>query len=165
MRLFFLFFSILFLSCTENKDSISIEGNWYIGDLATDENEFREGNENFVYQELYINKSQFFHFKSIIGFRKPYYYKIENDTLFLRGNKNEDFESIGKLTFNKKGFSVINKEGPLNFFRLQNVDNTLDKFIKKKDNSYFFEQKGTKYTQGFLDRKNEYYTKLKSKRR
>lgn len=147
-------------SCSVDKNKQNfIEGNWYTSSLEKEvEKEF-----SFVYQELYLSKNQIFYFDNHFGFKKPSYYKIKNDSLFMSFFSEKDYDFVSKIILTNNKFSLIGTKDSLHFFRLKNVKNTLDKFIISNDSILGFKQKGTEFSQGFIERSEEYLLALKNK--
>lgn len=147
-------------SCSiSKKDQNFIEGNWYTSSLEKGV----EKELQFAYQELYLSKNQIFCFDNHLGFKIPSYYKIKEDSLFISFFSNKNFEFLSKIIYTDDKFSLVNKKDSLHFFRLKNVKNTLEKFIIFKDSIFDFEQQGTEFSQGFIDRYEEYLLNLKNK--
>jgi hypothetical protein len=161
MRFFLLIIVIVLTSSCRisKKNQNFIEGNWYTSSLEKGV----EKELQFAYQELYLSKNKIFCFDNYSGFKMPSYYKVKDDSLFLSFFSNKDFEFLSKIIYTDDKFSLVNKKDSLHFFRLKNVKNTLDKFIIFKDSIFDFEQQGTGFSQGFIDRYEEYVLNLKNK--
>lgn len=159
------FVLIIFLNCSkEQVKTIDIEGDWHTGYKYNGDDEALNKNpSNYVYEEFFLKENRVFQFQNILGYRSPYFYKIKNDTLFCSYNLKGDYESSGKIVIlNKNKFYLEVNNQKLYFFRLLNVKNTLSNFIRNKNKDDFvFEQKGTIYTQGFINRSKKYHSTLK----
>lgn len=157
LKYFFLFLLIISLSCsnkiTKSKD---LQGNWYtIKSLKNTNKEL-----DVIYQEIYFSNNQIFCFNSISGFRVPNYYKLQNDSLFISFFLDKDYDFLSKIIYeNDNTFSISQIEDRVYFYRLKNVKYSLDKFLIINDSISDFYQKGTEFTQGFINRSQNIYTK------
>ncbi|MFK8059322.1 MAG: hypothetical protein AB8B78_04440 [Polaribacter sp.] len=132
-----------------------MKGNWYTVNLLKDGSK----EINFIYQEVYFSKNQMFYFNNISGFRVPNFYKVKNDSLYMSFFLNKDYDFLSRIIYDDNNFSIIGMEDTIHFYKLKNVKNTLDKFLIINDSISDFNQKGTEFTQGFINRSQKYYTK------
>ena len=119
---------------------------------------------NYYYEEVFLTKNTLFTYSNIMGFMSPYSYVIRQDSLFI-GLKTDSTNFKFKARVNKINknelllIDSLNRKGSL--FRVLNEEFTLDKFINLKSKYPKFEQNNTEFSQGFIDRSEEYKLKFK----
>lgn len=161
-RVFTFLLPFLFVNCV-NKE-IDLKGDWYTG---TTKKSLKEtvinDSHNFVYEEYHITENMIFKYQNLLGYSFPLKYEISNDSLFVSGLNPTEYEFSGVIKrINKNKFSLKIDNHELEFFRLNKVNNTLGKFIKKTDETrYEFVQEKTEYTQGFIVRSEKHHTSIK----
>ena len=151
-----LFLLIILSNCSGKVTELkNLQGNWYTI------NSQKETNKELgsTYQEIYFSNNQIFYYNSISGFRVPNFYKIKNDSLYMSFYLNYDYDFLGKIIYYDDKFSITRMEDTINFYKLKNIENTLDKFLIISDSISDFHQKGTEFTQGFINRSQKNYSK------
>ncbi len=169
MKKLILLILISSLGCSKKEANlINLQGNFYMSNYSNSNLDSISEIEdyNYYYEEVFLTKNTLYTYSNIMGFMSPYRYVIRQDSLFV-GIKTDSTNFKFRARFNKINenelllIDSLNRKGSL--FRVLNEEFTLDKFINLKSKYPKFEQNNTEFSQGFIDRSEEYKLKFKKK--